>query len=86
MAETKQEIVAELAVLDSKESTFVPSEMSVDGVEKASMFSEEYDPNDEKDPKNWTPTTKLLIFVSLMFSSLLCDGYVGTIRGRALLR
>jgi len=81
MAETRQEIVAELTVLDSKEGSFVPSEMEVDGVEKDSMFSEEYDPNDEKDPKNWTSTTKLLIFVSLMFSSLLCDGYVGRYDG-----
>lgn len=52
----------------------VPSETEVDVTEKNSVFSEEYDAHDDKDPKNWSPSRKHLLFAALMFSSLLCDG------------
>lgn len=31
---------------------------------------------DERNPKNWTKTRKTLLFIALMSSSLLADGYV----------
>jgi len=81
MADTKQQVVAEAAVLDTKEARFVPSETDADGEEKNSMSSGECDPNDARSPKNWSTTKKHLIFVALMSSSLLCDGYVGSHEG-----
>ena len=34
------------------------------------------DPADELDPRNWKPWKKRLVFIALMSSSILCDGYV----------
>lgn len=34
------------------------------------------DPADELDPQNWKPWKKRLVFIALMSSSILCDGYV----------
>jgi hypothetical protein len=34
------------------------------------------DPSDMKNPRNWSRTRKTMLFVSLMGSSLLADGYV----------
>ena len=34
------------------------------------------DTSDRKNPQNWSRTRKTLLFVSLMGSSLLADGYV----------
>lgn len=34
------------------------------------------DPSDMKNPRNWSRMRKTMLFVSLMGSSLLADGYV----------
>ncbi|OBT62415.1 hypothetical protein VE03_08540 [Pseudogymnoascus sp. 23342-1-I1] len=60
---------------ETKEAQIVESATPTeDVVEKTSTFSGDFDPNDAKDPKNWSNTRKHLIFAALMSSSLLCDG------------
>jgi hypothetical protein len=60
---------------ETKEAQIVESATPTeDVVEKISTFSGDFDPNDAKDPKNWSNTRKHLIFAALMSSSLLCDG------------
>lgn len=60
---------------ETKEAQIVESATPTDDVvEKTSTFSGDFDPNDAKDPKNWSNTRKHLIFAALMSSSLLCDG------------
>ncbi len=34
------------------------------------------DRNDERNPQNWSPWKKRLVFLALMSSSILADGYV----------
>ena len=37
------------------------------------------DPNDDLDPQNWKPWKKRLVFIALMSSSILCDGYLASL-------
>lgn len=64
---------------EAKEIQIVQSQTSNEDAEKTSTFSEDYDPNDPKNPKNWSTMRKHLIFAALMSSSILCDGYVSAI-------
>jgi hypothetical protein len=56
---------AEEVAMNNKEDHLAPSETEV-----GSELSE----NDELSPKNWSKGKKLLLFISLMSASILCDG------------
>jgi hypothetical protein len=59
---------------DAKVPETAPVETEVDEKTVSSTFSEDYDVNDAKDPKNWSNTKKHLVFLALMSSSVLADG------------
>lgn len=57
--------------IDSTTSASHSQEMNFSDLE-----SKNADPSDMKNPRNWSRTRKTMLFVSLMGSSLLADGYV----------
>lgn len=52
------------------------TEVSVSNYGNESTILESVDPSDTLNPQNWSPWKKRMVFLALMSSSILADGYI----------
>ncbi len=68
--------MGEKAVTSEKNTTSDSTVVALNCDGEQQTIHEVPDPNDHRNPQNWSPWKKRLLFLALMSSSILADGYV----------